>query len=87
MYNKTYSLEDLKSISIIAIIFISILITSFMGKEQRDKNLQEAFNNGEVLICSDTLIVTNSNWKLADLNLINSNSAGYLDIYKCSVKK
>lgn len=87
MFTKTHSLEDLKSILIIVIIFISILIMSFMGKELRVKTLQEAFNSGEVLICSDTLIVTNSNWKLTDSNLINSNSAGYLDIHKCSVKK
>ena len=87
MYNKTYSLEDLKSILIIAIIFISIFVITFMDREQRGKNLQEAFNSGEVLVCYDTLIVTNSNWKLTDSNLINSNSAGYLDIHKCSVKK
>lgn len=87
MYNKTYSLEDLKRILIVVIILISILIMSFMDKEQRDKNLLESFNSGEVLVCYDTLIVTNSNWKLTDSNLINSNSAGYLDIHKCSVKK
>lgn len=88
MHNKIYTLEDLKRILIITtIILLSVLVISFMDIENRGKNIQEAFNSGEVLICSDTLIVTNSNWKLTDSNLINSNSAGYLDIYKCSVKK
>lgn len=86
MYNKTYTLEDLKIILIITLVLFSILVISFKDKENRGKNLQEAFNSGEVLICSDTLIVTNSNWKLTDSNLINSNSAGYLDIYKCKIK-
>lgn len=87
MQNRDYTIDDLKRILIVAIILLSVLFMSFIDKNSRIRNLQESFSSGEVLICSDTLIVTNSNWKLTDTNLINDNSAGYLDIHKCSVKK
>ena len=47
----------------------------------------KAFKNSEVLVCNDTLIVSNSNWKLLDKHLINNNSAGYLLIENCKIKK
>ena len=47
----------------------------------------KAFKNSEVLVCNDTLIVSNSNWKLIDKHLINNNSAGYLLIENCKIKK
>ena len=47
----------------------------------------KAFKNSEVLVCNDTLIVSDSNWKLLDKHLINNNSAGYLLIDNCRIKK
>ena len=47
----------------------------------------KAFKNSEVLVCNDTLIVSNSNWKLLDKHLINNNSAGYILIDNCRIKK
>lgn len=47
----------------------------------------KAFKNSEVLVCNDTLIVSDSNWKLLDKHLINNNSAGYLLIENCKIKK
>lgn len=47
----------------------------------------EAFKNSEVLVCYETLIVSDSNWKLVDNHLINNNSAGYILIDNCKIKK
>ena len=47
----------------------------------------EAFKNSEVLVCYETLIVSDSNWKLVDRYLINNNSAGYILIDNCRIKK
>ena len=74
---------------LIFIILISIG-SVYIVKLGLDKITQKniiAFNNSEELICYDTLIVTNSNWKLFENHLINENSAGYLDIRNCEVRK
>ena len=47
----------------------------------------KAFKNSEVLVCHNTLIVSDENWKLVDDHLINTNYAGYLLIDKCQIKK
>jgi hypothetical protein len=74
---------------LIFLILISIG-SVYIVKLGLDKITQKniiAFNNSEELICYDTLIVTNSNWKLFENHLINENSAGYLDIANCEVQK
>ena len=45
--------------------------------------LIEAFNNSEIIICHESLIISNVSWKLIDGNLINNNIAGHLDIKNC----
>lgn len=74
---------------LIFLILISIG-SVYIVKLGLDKITQKniiAFNNSEELICYDTLIVTNSNWKLFENHLMNNNSAGYLDIRNCEVRK
>ena len=74
------------SIFIILISIGSVYIVKLGLDKITQKNII-AFNNSEELICYDTLIVTNSNWKLFENHLINENSAGYLDIRNCEVRK
>ena len=54
----------------------------FLTTNSASKNIK-SFNDGDVLVCHSTLIVTNSNWSLSGEHLINNNSAGYLDIRNC----
>ena len=48
--------------------------------------VDEAFKNSEILVCYETLIVSNSNWCLSKDHLINNNSAGYVKLRDCKVK-
>ena len=73
------------SIYIILLFIGSVYIVKLGLDKITQKNII-AFNNSEELICYDTLIVTNSNWKLFENHLMNNNSAGYLDIRNCEVK-
>jgi hypothetical protein len=69
---------------------IAAIIMSYIIIQINDYNIEEtskAFKNSESLVCYDTLIVTNSNWKLVDNHLINNNFAGYLLIDNCGIKK
>ena len=66
------------------------IITSYIIVKINDYTIKEttkAFKNSEVLVCYDTLIVSDSNWKLVDRHLINNNSAGYILIDNCKIKK
>lgn len=86
--NKLNKLKKLEKLIIITIAFIVLLCYIIhLNVIKYNQELQEAFKNSEVLICYDTLIVSNSNWKLADNHLTNNNSAGYLSIYNCRIKK
>lgn len=67
-------------------VLIISIIFSFFGFKSTVEFNKTAFNNDEVLICFNTLIVSNSNWKLSGDNLINNNSAGYIKIKDCKVK-
>lgn len=60
-----------------------VSITKIIELEETTK----AFKNSEVLVCYETLIVSDSNWKLVDRHLINNNSAGYLLIDNCKIKR
>lgn len=73
------------SVSLIGIGILLILTTHLTNAI--NKSTIEDFNNGEILVCYKTLIITNSNWKLSDNNLINNNSAGYVDIENCEKRK
>lgn len=70
------------------IVFFIAIIVVFSTKADLDKKVNiEAFNNNQVLVCYRTLIVSNSNWKIADNHLINDNSAGYINIQNCEGQK
>ena len=77
--------ESLKIFSIWFVVLFFCLTALYIHKEMEETT--EAFRNSEVLVCYDTLIVSNSNWKLVDNHLINNNSAGYLSIDYCKIKK
>lgn len=72
-------------LGIIAGLLVPIIGLSIINKPTV-KELTTAFNDGKILQCSD-LIISNNNWKLAEDHLINNNSAGYLDISTCTIKK
>lgn len=71
------------SVLILVFVDFSPLATTNTSIEETTK----AFKNSEVLVCHNTLIVSDSNWKLVDNHLINNNSAGYILIDNCKIKK
>lgn len=90
MPEKDYESEQrslLKTILICFVIVVSVLFIVMTSKISEITETTEAFRNSEVLVCYDTLIVSNSNWKLVDNHLINNNSAGYLSVDNCKIKK
>ena len=69
-------------------VFLIVGTVLLSNKAESDKKANiKSFNNGEVLVCHRTLIVSNSNWKVVDGNLINDNTAGYVNIQNCEVQK
>lgn len=90
MPEKDYESEQhslLKTILICFVIVASALFIVMTSKISEITETTEAFKNSEVLVCHDTLIVSDSNWKIVDNHLINNNSAGYLLIDHCKIKK
>ena len=83
--NNLKKLEKLMAITIVIIVLLCYIIHLNIIKYNQE--LQEAFKNSEVLVCYDTLIVSDSNWKIIENNLINNNSAGYLLLENCKIKK
>ena len=77
----------MKILEYIVIIVIILFSTHQLHTNYEVSKNTEAFKNSEVLVCYETLIVTDSNWKLLDNHLINNNSAGYLLIENCKIKK
>ena len=89
-YEKDYNSEQRSLLIAILICFIFVAITLVLIIMVKTTELEEttkAFKNSEALVCYDTLIVSDSNWKLLDKHLINNNSAGYLLIENCKIKK
>ena len=76
----------IKLIFIIAVSVIALIIFGFAVSVKFEGTI-EKFNNGEVLVCHRTLIVSNSDWTLSNNHLINSNSAGYINIKNCEEQK
>lgn len=74
--------KETKIASVVLLILLLLLITSKNTSELKE----EAFKNSEILVCYETLIVSNSNWHLSGDHLINNNSAGYVKIKDCKVK-
>ena len=91
MNNEEYYKNNLKKLEksmVIAIVIIVLLCYIIhLNIIKYNQELQEAFKNSEVLVCYDTLIVSDSNWKIIENNLINNNSAGYLLLENCKIKK
>lgn len=81
-----YTIKELKIVLMYLLIMIITIILCSLSNNYEQKNKVKAFNNNKTLLCFDTLIVTNSNWKLSEDNLINNNSAGYVKIKDCKVK-
>lgn len=87
---RDYDSEQRSLLKTILILFLIVATSSVAIVIVKTTELEEttkAFKNSEVLVCYDTLIVSDSNWKLLDNHLINNNSAGYLLIGKCRIKK
>ena len=91
MNNEEYYKNNLKKLekSMVITIVIIVLLCYIIHLNiiNYNQELQEAFKNSEVLVCYETLIVSDSNWKLVDRHLINNNSAGYILIDNCRIKK
>ena len=77
----------LKILLIVLCCFVGFGIQLHIDKINTDEYTTQAFKNSEVLVCHETLIVSDSNWKLVDKHLINNNSAGYILIDNCEIKK
>lgn len=89
-YEKDYNSEQRSLLIAILICFIFVAITLVLIIMVKTTELEEttkAFKNSEVLVCYDTLIVSDSNWKLVNNRLINNNSAGYMLIQNCEIEK
>ncbi len=70
-------------IILVVIAVLCALISLILPNTEKNIN---AFNNNEVLVCG-TLIVSNSNWNLVNNHLINTNSAGYINIENCEAQE
>ena len=68
------------------IVLIVLIILLLMPTKSKTELNIEAFNDNKTLICYNTLIITNFNWKLSGDDLVNINSAGYVKIRECNVK-
>ena len=77
------------TIAIIIILAFSIItiILVLIGAKEKYLHKQEAFKDGNILVCYTTLIVSNENWKLNVDVLTNNNSAGYVKLSNCKVKE
>ena len=87
---KDYDSEQHSLLKTILICFVIVAITLVLisiTKTTEIEEASEAFKNSVVLVCYETLIVSDSNWKLVDNHLINNNSAGYILIDNCKIKK
>ena len=87
MPEKDYESEQRSLLKTILICFVIVVSVLFIVMTSKISEITEAFKNSEVLVCHDTLIVSDSNWKIVDNHLINNNSAGYLLIDHCKIKK
>ena len=86
---KDYESEQRSLLKMILLCFVIVstsLIVLILLKLKIEETTK-AFKNSEVLVCYDTLIVSDANWRLVDNHLINNNSAGYLSIDYCKIKK
>jgi hypothetical protein len=79
--------ELLKKLLIALCFLIGLLTLLHIDKIETIEETTKAFKNSEVLVCHNTLIVSDANWKLVDDHLINTNSAGYLLIDGCRIKE
>lgn len=79
--------ELLKRLLIVLCFLIGFLILLHIDKIETLEETSKAFKNSEVLVCHNTLIVSDANWKLVDDHLINTNSVGYLLIDDCRIKE
>lgn len=85
--DKNYDMKDFKIISICAVIMLVTAVLTYFDKSNSTEDKVKAFRNSEILVCFDTLVVSNSNWEISGVNIYNNNSAGYIEIKNCKVKK
>ena len=79
--------KDTRVLLSIGIILYSIIFLAIvMLRNNNVENNILAFNNNEILVCYDTLIISNENWKLNGDHLYNHNSAGYINIKNCKIQ-
>lgn len=90
-YSTDRSIRENKRSAIIVIIMLICMIALgfviHILTNAENQRAAEHFKNGGSLVCSRTLIINNTNWKLHQDNLINNNIAGYISIYDCEIKK
>ena len=73
---------------IITLVFSMITVISIIiGVKEEYLHKQEAFKDGNILVCYNTLIVSNESWKLNVDVLTNNNSAKYVKLSNCEVKE
>ena len=78
--DKIIFIEGIAALFFSALVFV---LFSLLATNTRVEEIKEAFNNSEIIICHESLILSNVSWKLIDDNLINNNIAGHLDIKNC----
>ena len=81
MRNKDRFLIALLSFLVGSLVFLMIT-----GDDIKLKRNIQLFNEGKIFVCHNTVIVTNSNWRLVDDHLINNNSAGYINFRNCVIE-
>lgn len=91
MNNEEHIKNEQKFVSALILFTIVIIIgltyIIYLKNVIELKETKEAFNNSEIIVCYESLIISNISWKLIDDNLINNNIAGYLLIDNCKIKK
>ena len=79
--DKIMFLEGVVALFFSAIVFVLFSLLNLTNTSISET--KEAFNNSEIIICHESLIISNVSWKLIDGNLINNNIAGHPDIKNC----
>lgn len=78
--------KDRFLIALLSFLVGVVVFLMITGDETKLKRNIQLFNEGKLFVCDNTLIVTNSNWRLVDDHLINNNSAGYINFRKCVIE-
>lgn len=85
--NDVIDISRIIKITIMFTIFIiCIWFLMYYTNTTNTTTLQKIFKENGILICHNTLIIANSNWKLNQDKLTNNNSAGYVSLENCRIQ-